>query len=104
MHSFFEFSICFVLAKLTGLDLALLKAIAQKLIPGIPEGSRIALLQQTKLTETDEDDKTAKENNGRGSVLQEVIERATARSMVEQEIKSIHHSVLVSCKGFTDSS
>ncbi|TFB03151.1 hypothetical protein CCMA1212_004521 [Trichoderma ghanense] len=68
----------------------LLKAIAQKLIPGIPEGSRIALLQQTKLTESDEDDK---KNNGQGSVLQEVIERATARSVVEQEIKVLSDGV-----------
>lgn len=68
---------------------ALLKAIAQKLIPGIPEGSRIAILQQTKLTETDEDDKTKRENSGKGAVLQEVIERATARSLVEQEIKGM---------------
>jgi hypothetical protein len=68
----------------------LLKAIAQKLIPGIQEGSRIAILQQTKLTEPDEESKTKKENGGEGSVLQEVIERATARSVVEQEIKGIY--------------
>ncbi|RFU74830.1 hypothetical protein TARUN_7399 [Trichoderma arundinaceum] len=71
----------------------LLKAIAQKLIPGIPEGSRIALLQQTKLTEPNEDDKTKKENSGEGTVLQEVIERATARSVVEQEIKVLSDGV-----------
>ncbi|KAM0524582.1 hypothetical protein ACHAPE_000680 [Trichoderma viride] len=70
----------------------LLKAIAQKLIPGIPEGSRIALLQQTKLTESDEDDKT-KDRNSEGSVLQEVIERATARSVIEQEIKVLADGV-----------
>ncbi|KAL7950226.1 P-loop containing nucleoside triphosphate hydrolase protein [Trichoderma barbatum] len=71
----------------------LLKAIAQKLIPGIPEGSRIALLQQTKLTESDEDDKTRTGNNGQGAVLQEVIERATARSAIEQEIKVLSEGV-----------
>ncbi|KAH0496952.1 hypothetical protein TgHK011_004290 [Trichoderma gracile] len=70
----------------------LLKAIAQKLIPGIPENSRIALLQQTKLTES-EDGKTTKENDGLGTVLQEVIERATARSVVEQEIKILSDGV-----------
>ncbi|KAM0484237.1 hypothetical protein ACHAPX_001656 [Trichoderma viride] len=70
----------------------LLKAIAQKLIPGIPEGSRIAILQQTKLTESDEDDKT-KDKKGEGSVLQEVIERATARSAIEQEIKVLADGV-----------
>ncbi|KAM0458255.1 hypothetical protein ACHAO4_002982 [Trichoderma viride] len=71
----------------------LLKAIAQKLIPGIPEGSRIAILQQTKLTESDDDDKTAKDKKGEGSVLQEVIERATARSVIEQEIKVLADGV-----------
>lgn len=68
----------------------MLKAIAQKLIPGIQEGSRIALLQQTKLTESDEDDKAKTEKSGQGTVLQEVIERATARSAIEQEIKGTH--------------
>ncbi|PTB45510.1 uncharacterized protein TrAFT101_000953 [Trichoderma asperellum] len=71
----------------------LLKAIARKLIPGIPEGSRIAILQQTKLTESDEDDKTTKDAKGEGSVLQEVIERATARSVIEQEIKVLADGV-----------
>ncbi|KAL7823004.1 P-loop containing nucleoside triphosphate hydrolase protein [Trichoderma gracile] len=70
----------------------LLKAIAQKLIPGIPENSRIALLQQTKLTES-EDGKTTKDNDGLGTVLQEVIEHATARSVVEQEIKILSDGV-----------
>jgi hypothetical protein len=72
----------------------LLKAIAQKLIPGIPEGSRIAILQQTKLTESDEDDKTNKDKKGEGAVLQEVIERATARSVIEQEIKGILTNII----------
>ncbi|KAL7938020.1 P-loop containing nucleoside triphosphate hydrolase protein [Trichoderma chlorosporum] len=71
----------------------LLKAIARKLIPGIPEGSRIALLQQTKLTESDEDDQARAENSGQGTVLQEVIERATARSAIEQEIKVLAEGV-----------
>ncbi|KAL5090596.1 hypothetical protein Trisim1_004221 [Trichoderma cf. simile WF8] len=71
----------------------LLKAIAQKLIPGIQEGSRIAILQQTKLTESDEDDKTKTEKSGQGTVLQEVIERATARSLIEQEIKVLSDGV-----------
>lgn len=71
----------------------LLKAIAQKLIPGIPEGSRIAILQQTKLTESDEDDKTTKDKKGEGSVLKEVIERATARSIIEQEIQVLADGV-----------
>ncbi|KAL7922286.1 P-loop containing nucleoside triphosphate hydrolase protein [Trichoderma austrokoningii] len=68
----------------------LLKAIAEKLIPGIPEGSRIAILQQTKITESDQDDQ---DNKGEGSVLQEVIERATARSAIEQEVKVLADGV-----------
>lgn len=74
----------------------MLKAIAQKLIPGIPEGSRIAILQQTKLTESDDDDKTTKDKKGEGSVLQEVIERATARSVIEQEIKGMRTYIISS--------
>ncbi|KAK5998590.1 ATP-binding cassette sub-family F member 3 [Cladobotryum mycophilum] len=71
----------------------LLKAIAEKLIPGIPEESKIAILQQTKLT-TEEGDEKAKGKDGKEpSVLQEVIERATARSTVEQEIRVLSEGV-----------
>lgn len=64
---------------------ALLKAIAEKLIPGIPEDSRIAILQQTKLQdgELKKEDSSATTMNTR----QEVIERATSRSAIEQDIK-----------------
>lgn len=71
--------------------LALLKAIAEKLIPGIPEASRIAILQQTKLTEGEEDSKPGSGSQATTtSTLQEVIERATSRNAVEQEIKGSH--------------
>jgi hypothetical protein len=69
--------------------IALLKAIAEKLIPGIPEETRIAILQQTKLTdEKDDDDSKPKENN-ESSVLEQVIEKATAKHAIEQDIKGI---------------
>ncbi|KAJ6790165.1 hypothetical protein PWT90_08432 [Aphanocladium album] len=69
----------------------LLKAIAEKLIPGIPEDSRIAILQQTKINEGEpaKDDKPAKEMNTRD----EVIERATSRSTIEQDIKNLSDGV-----------
>lgn len=67
--------------------IALLKAIAEKLIPGIPEGTRIALLQQSRLVDGDDNAASAAKGNGKLSVLQEVVDRATARCIVEQEIK-----------------
>lgn len=74
---------------LTNWSLALLKAIAEKLIPGIPEGTRIALLQQSRLVGENSDGKPASEDGPAASVLEEVIERATAKQAVEQEIKGI---------------
>ncbi|KJK80332.1 hypothetical protein H634G_04571 [Metarhizium anisopliae BRIP 53293] len=65
----------------------LLRAIADKLIPGIPEGTRIAILQQTKLTDDDGDENSRQARKAEASVLQEVIDRATARDTIEQEIK-----------------
>ena len=64
----------------------MLKAIAEKLIPGIPEETRIAILQQTKLV--DEKPKGSSEAGNEGlSVLEQVIEKATAKQAVEQDIK-----------------
>lgn len=65
----------------------MLKAIAEKLIPGIPEEARIALLQQTRLTDDDGDAKPVSKDTTGPTVLQEVIERATAKNVVEQEIR-----------------
>ncbi|KAG6107919.1 hypothetical protein E4U31_008100 [Claviceps sp. LM219 group G6] len=71
----------------------LLKAIAEKLIPGIPEGTRIALLQQSRLVDGDDSTASAAKGNGKLSVLQEVVDRATARCTVEQEIKFLSDGV-----------
>lgn len=70
----------------------LLKAIAEKLIPGIPEETRIAILQQTKLV--DEKPKGSPEAGNEGlSVLEQVIEKATAKQAVEQDIKDLSEGV-----------
>ncbi|GJC96860.1 ABC transporter [Colletotrichum higginsianum] len=72
---------------------ALLKAIAEKLIPGIPEETRVSLLQQTNVSDADSDTRpgdgvadTGESSRGH-SVLEHVIEQATAKSDVEQEIR-----------------
>jgi hypothetical protein len=76
------------------LGIALLRAIAERLIPGIPEGTRISILQQTNAgaaghNEVSQVDKADKSHVSAGpTVLEEVIDKATARSEVEQEIKS----------------
>jgi ATPase subunit of ABC transporter with duplicated ATPase domains len=70
----------------------LLRAIAEKLIPGIPEQTRVAILQQTRARDTDTSVHTTlnasvgEEAAGR-TVLEEVVEKATARFEVEQEIR-----------------
>ncbi|KAJ2956697.1 hypothetical protein NQ176_g11304 [Zarea fungicola] len=66
----------------------LLKAIAEKLIPGIPEDSRIAILQQTRLNEGEDSNHGSAKTSNTMTTRQEVIERATSRSVVEQEIQS----------------
>lgn len=66
---------------------ALLRAIAEKLIPGIPEGTRIALLQQSKLVDENDNATSVGKSDLEQSVLQEVVDRATALDSVEQEIK-----------------
>ena len=67
----------------------MLKAIADKLIPGIPEGTKISLLQQTKLTEDDAGANPDEEGEKGPTVLQEVVDNATARNEVEQEIRGM---------------
>ncbi|EGX93321.1 ABC transporter, putative [Cordyceps militaris CM01] len=69
----------------------LLKAIAEKLIPGIPEQARIAILQQTKLN--DGEPPKDETSTAQLSIRQEVIERATSRSLVEQEIQTLSDGV-----------
>ncbi|ORY62917.1 ABC transporter [Pseudomassariella vexata] len=71
----------------------LLKAISEKLIPGIPEETRVVLLQQTNIADANTDETGAefpppKPKESRGStVLEEVIERATSRHKVQEEIR-----------------
>lgn len=57
---------------------ALLKAIAERLIPGIPEETRIAILQQT--------DAGAVSSGSARTVLEQVIESATSKDELEKEI------------------
>ncbi|KAF7560622.1 hypothetical protein G7046_g3545 [Stylonectria norvegica] len=63
----------------------LLKAISEKLIPGIPEGTRIAILQQTEVYDAISGTEASSENLKGLSVLEAVIERATSRLDIEQE-------------------
>jgi polynucleotide 5'-kinase involved in rRNA processing len=67
----------------------LLKAISQKLIPGIPEETRVVILQQTDAGDIDIDagpGKTSSHPTNDRSVLEEVIERATARHEAQREL------------------
>ncbi|KAI0489508.1 ABC transporter [Xylaria cf. heliscus] len=72
----------------------LLKAIAQKLIPGIPEETRVVILQQTDAGDinaaTNPEQIIAQPSNTSDrNVLEEVIERATARHEAQQELESL---------------
>ncbi|GKT61997.1 ABC transporter [Colletotrichum tofieldiae] len=77
----------------------LLKAVAEKLIPGVPEETRISLLQQTNVTDANLDlrpnDRLAEagEFGQRRSVLEHVIDKATAKSDVEQEIRALSDGI-----------
>ena len=73
--------------------LALLRAIAEKLIPGIPEETRVSILQQTNAGDanTDDDPSRATPTQSRTglqgpTVLEEVIDKATAKSELDREI------------------
>ncbi|KAI1437137.1 ABC transporter [Xylaria sp. CBS 124048] len=76
----------------------LLKAIAQKLIPGIPEETRIVILQQTNTEDAnvgaipDQTSTTSSTPNGR-SVLEEVIERATSKHEAQREMEILSRGV-----------
>ncbi|KAH8667612.1 P-loop containing nucleoside triphosphate hydrolase protein [Tricladium varicosporioides] len=68
---------------------SILKAIAQKLIPGIPIRTRISILQQTSSDSTDISSDEAKPSttfNSNLSVLEYVIDKATSRSEIQHEI------------------
>ncbi len=73
--------------------LALLRAIAEKLIPGIPEETRVSILQQTNAGDanTDDDPSRAAPATSQAAlqgptVLEEVIDKATAKSELDREI------------------
>lgn len=70
-----------------------MKAVAEKLIPGIPIQTRISILQQTSTSDpnaasTDGSTATAKSasSSGQMSVLETVIDGATSRNDIQQEI------------------
>lgn len=71
------------------LETALLRAIADKLIPGIPEQTRVSILQQTSLSDANTDDlppTSLSGGNDGPTVLADVVDKATAKSDLEQEI------------------
>ncbi|QSZ30932.1 hypothetical protein DSL72_000491 [Monilinia vaccinii-corymbosi] len=87
--------ICYALIGRNGTGKStLLKAIAEKLIPGIPVQTRICILQQTDTDLRDADiiegcEKNVESEEKKGSrlsVLEEVIDRATSRSEIQHEI------------------
>lgn len=73
---------------------AILKAIAEKLIPGIPIQTRISILQQTSNDGSEDGgDVTSSLQNiklsgNTLSVLEAVIDKATSRSEIQREIDS----------------
>lgn len=81
---------------------AILKAVAEKLIPGIPIQTRISILQQTATDGSTESDKVKPlgaeaSAGGKLSVLEEVIDRATSRNELQREIDGMTKS---SCLSF----
>jgi hypothetical protein len=67
---------------------ALLRAIAEKLIPDIPEETRVSILQQTNAGDANTDEfQLGASATGEGrTVLEDVIDKATAKSELEREI------------------
>ncbi|GAB1316640.1 ABC transporter domain-containing protein [Madurella fahalii] len=73
----------------------LLRAIAEKLIPGIPEETRVSILQQTNISDANSDDLPASGSGDKDgpTVLEHVVDKATAKSELEREIKSLSAGV-----------
>ncbi|KAL2190158.1 P-loop containing nucleoside triphosphate hydrolase protein [Thermothelomyces heterothallicus CBS 203.75] len=75
----------------------LLRAIADKLIPGIPEETRVSILQQTSISDASAEDllpPEAQRSSKEGlTVLEDVINKATSRSELEQEISLLSAGV-----------
>ncbi|RYO91064.1 hypothetical protein DL762_002360 [Monosporascus cannonballus] len=77
---------------------ALLKAIAEKLIPGIPEETRIVILQQTNASDANTDEAPQSSSpSGSGSkgttALEEVIEGATSKHEVQRETEDLSSGI-----------
>ncbi|KAF7857057.1 uncharacterized protein EAF02_011290 [Botrytis sinoallii] len=90
--------ICYALIGRNGTGKStLLKAIAEKLIPGIPVQTRISILQQTDADSKDAGDEGGSESEENGgsnlSVLAEVIDRATSRSEIQHEVDVLSKAV-----------
>ncbi|TGO48683.1 hypothetical protein BOTNAR_0464g00070 [Botryotinia narcissicola] len=90
--------ICYALIGRNGTGKStLLKAIAEKLIPGIPVQTRISILQQTDADSKDVGDEGGSESQENGgsklSVLAEVIDRATSRSEIQHEVDVLSKAV-----------
>lgn len=82
--------------------LALLKAVAEKLIPGIPIETRISILQQTSVNEAsnaDGSEPKVSSSTEHLSVFETVIDRATSRNEIQHEIdgSQIRFPILKSC-------
>lgn len=73
----------------------LLRAISEKLIPGIPEEVRVGILQQTGIPDDADDDEWKDGGSGTGgqTVLEQVVDRATAKGEVEKDIKQLTKGV-----------
>ncbi|KAG4422739.1 hypothetical protein IFR04_004087 [Cadophora malorum] len=76
----------------------ILKAIAEKLIPGIPIQTRISILQQTSNDGSEEGEVTNSLQNiklegNQMSVLEAVIDRATSRSEIQREIDILSNAI-----------
>lgn len=76
------------------MPLAILRAVAEKLVPGIPRGTRIAILQQNILSNDKRDDIATTESYNAGgspnprSVIEDVVDRAVSRDHIQREIDS----------------
>ena len=80
---------------------AILKAVAEKLIPGIPKPTRISILQQTSTEEAPPSTggetsqvKSTAASDSQLSVLAEVIDRATSQIEIQREIDSQFSSII----------
>lgn len=74
----------------------LLRAIGEKLIPGIPEQTRIAMLQQTDAEDFNADfspENDAASSGSGNTVIQRVIDKATAKDELEREIAILANGV-----------